>query len=134
MTISSLSSVSADPPIVMFSLSTQSYATRGLLEAPTVVLHMMNSAQRSLAHLGATGGAERFSDETIWEYLPTGEPAYKNCRARLRVKILQRAEVGTGIVCIALVVGSDDRSRGESERPLVYFSRQWHELDETTVI
>lgn len=134
MTISSLSSVSAEPPIVVFSLSTQSYATKGLLEAPTVVLHMVNSSQKDLAQLGASGGAERFADETIWEYLPTGEPAYKNCRGRLRVEILHRAEVGTGTVCIALVVGADGHAESAGEQPLIYFSRQWHELNETTTV
>ncbi|MEO7146482.1 MAG: flavin reductase family protein [Terrimesophilobacter sp.] len=130
MTISSLSSVSAEPPLVMFSLSTLSGPTPTFLAADSVVIHLLGSDQIELAKLGATPGVDRFAGSSQWTRLPTGEPVFPDTHAWLRGRIVHRLCAGTSVICVAHIVDamvSDDASTGSSN-PLVYHSRTWHEL------
>ncbi|WP_229582929.1 flavin reductase family protein [Paracoccus sp. S-4012] len=76
LTISSLISVSAAPPIVAFSLSERTSTSQRVLNAETVVIHLARRADLPLAQLGATGGADRFGPGVEWERLSSGEPRY----------------------------------------------------------
>ncbi|MEQ1735588.1 MAG: flavin reductase family protein [Rhodoglobus sp.] len=130
MTISSLSSVSADPPLVVFSLSMLSGPTPTFLAADSVVIHLLGSDQLELAKLGAAPGVDRFAAGSPWTRLPTGEPVFPDTHAWLRGNIVYRLSAGASVICVAHIVDamvSDDTSTGSSN-PLVYHSRTWHEL------
>ncbi|MEG0161907.1 MAG: flavin reductase family protein, partial [Aurantimicrobium sp.] len=60
MTVTSVFSVSAEPPLLVFSASAQSSATPTIAEADTVVIHLLGADQLHLAKLAATSGANRF--------------------------------------------------------------------------
>mgnify|MGYP000228090046 CR=1 FL=1 len=59
ITVSSLISVSAEPPVVAFSLSAKSTASQAMLEVETLVIHLLQFSHLNLATLGATPGADR---------------------------------------------------------------------------
>lgn len=130
LTVSSLISVSAAPPVVGFSLSAASSASGDLLAAETVVIHLPRFADLDLAQLGATSGADRFGPGVAWERLPTGEPRYTAIgtwfRARLRGTL---ALEGATLVAAELLEGrvapAGARPEGDS---LVYLDRRWHRL------
>lgn len=131
MTVSSLVSVSADPPLLAFSLSDHSAGSRFIRRAGRIVVHFLASGQLELAKLGATGGVDRFADTSIWSYLPTGEPYFYASPIRLLCNIVHEVRAGGSTVAIAqaqrLVVDSfADTSAQDS--PLVYHNRRWHAL------
>ena len=74
LTVSSLISVSSAPPIVAFSLSSKSTASQAVLDAGSIVIHLLQFENLHLAMLGATSGADRFGPQIDWERLPSGEP------------------------------------------------------------
>jgi flavin reductase (DIM6/NTAB) family NADH-FMN oxidoreductase RutF len=132
MTISSLTSVSTEPPLVTFSLSALSWSTPVFLESDTVVVHLLGSEHLWLAQLGATGGVDRFADTSAWTRLPTGEPVFRETYAWLRGKIVHRLEAGNSVVCVAHIVQASvpdaDAVTAETSAPLVYHGRTWHHL------
>lgn len=137
MTVSSLFSVSIDPPTLVFSASSMSSSTPSILNAETVVVHMLDSDQMDLAKLGATSGAERFGDDIEWGRLDTGEPYYPQVGSWLRGRISQRVDAGgsTLIVVEALEASPECISGASSDAlPLVYHNRTWHSIGEHSVV
>jgi flavin reductase (DIM6/NTAB) family NADH-FMN oxidoreductase RutF len=130
LTVSSLISVSAEPPVVAFSLSTQSATAASMLTAETIVIHLARFDDLPLAQLAATRGVDRFGPDVEWERLPTGEPRYTAVgtwfRARLRGTVpLEGATLVTADLLEGAVAPSGEWPERDS---LVYLDRRWHRL------
>ncbi|WP_165763358.1 MULTISPECIES: flavin reductase family protein [unclassified Nocardioides] len=134
MTVSSLVPVSAAPPVVVVSLSKDSYATQQLLKTDSLVAHLLSSENRWLAELGARGRTDRFADKDLWQTLPTGEPLYKGVHAWLRMVVVDRTEVGSAVVCVGEVTHIKVDDCPPDQSPLVYHSRNWHRLSDASLL
>ncbi|MFE7843638.1 flavin reductase family protein [Microbacterium sp. NPDC057407] len=131
LTASSVASVSADPPLLIFSVSALSSATAAIAAADTVVVHLLDAHDLPLATLGATSGVDRFADETSWVRLSTGEPLYRGVRAWVRCAIVSRMDAGSSTVIAAHALQSSverDVPPGDTGDALVYHNRGWHRL------
>lgn len=132
MTVSSLSSVSTEPPMLVFSASAISSSTPALLRAETVVIHMLGSDQLWLAKLGATSGVDRFEDTSSWTRHPTGEPVFPSVYAWLRGRVVQRIDAGNSIIFVVHIIEASvpeaDQQVDDTSSPLVYHARTWHHL------
>jgi len=125
-TLSSLASVSAEPPILIFSLSDMSSSSSTILQAGSFVAHLLDAGEIGIGKLAATHGAERFV-EGSWDRYPSGEPYYLGVRNRLRCQIVDTVRAGTSTIVVGLVleaaaIGDDVAT------PLVYVNRAWHQL------
>ncbi|MEV8268668.1 flavin reductase family protein [Microbacterium sp. NPDC076911] len=131
MTVSSVASVSMDPPTIMFSASALSSSTPTLQRADTVVVHLLSADDIELAKLGARSGAERFGPDVDWGRLATGEPYYPGAHW-LRGQITQRVDVSGATLIIVEALDAKPKSDGEESDPvpLVYHSRRWHRLSD----
>lgn len=126
MTVSSLISVSAEPPTLAFSLSSRSGATPGVLAAGRVAVHLLRHADLALAQLGATPGADRFA--LPWEPLPDGTPRFTQVKTWFHGRISGRLEVpGATLVTVELLAGEAPGSMPDHEA-LIYLDRRWHRL------
>jgi len=124
LTISSLISVSAAPPLVAFSLSSASRSAAEFLQAETLVIHFPRHADQELALRCATPGSDRFTSDIAWESLPTGEPRYSAVETWFRARIRDRLPVdGATLVTAELLDGEADPVEAEA---LVCFDRNWH--------
>lgn len=132
MTVSSLISVSADPPTVAFSLSARSGGTATVLAAGTVVIHLLRFSDLALAQLGATPGVDRFGGSAPWAALPSGEPRYSNVATWFRARIKGALPVeGATVVVAELLEGAAGQSADAPEHEsLIYLDRRWHRLRE----
>lgn len=132
MTVSSLISVSADPPTVAFSLSSRSGSTPAVLEAGSMVIHFLRYGDRELGQLGATPGADRFGPHVAWERLPTGEPRYKQVAIWFRARITGTLPATGATVVVAELVeghgGPASPHHPPEQDPLIYLDRRWHRL------
>jgi flavin reductase (DIM6/NTAB) family NADH-FMN oxidoreductase RutF len=135
MTVSSVASVSIDPPTLMFSASGISSSTPTIRRAETVVVHMLAADQIALAKLGARSGAARFGDDVEWGRLPTGEPYYPGANW-LRGRITHRVDVNgsTLVVVEAIQAKPFDGDDTAEPLPLVYHNRSWHVLTEKSTV
>jgi flavin reductase (DIM6/NTAB) family NADH-FMN oxidoreductase RutF len=133
LTVSSVVSVSAEPPLMIFSVSALSSASEVLSRAETVVVHLLDAHDIEVARLGATGGIDRFAQTHRWSRLSTGEPVYHDVRAWVRCAVINRMDAGSATVIAAHALQSHierDVHSGEHGDALVYHNRTWHRLGE----
>lgn len=136
LTATSVSSVNAEPPLLVFSVSAQSSASDVLLRAETVVVHLLDAHDLEIAQLGATSGVDRFAQTDRWSRLVTGEPVYHDVRAWARCSVIGRMDAGGSTVIAAHALQSHVARDGEGEEggALVYHNRTWHRLGEHSLI
>ncbi|MFM6974264.1 MAG: flavin reductase family protein [Agromyces sp.] len=134
MTVSSVFSVSAEPPALVFSLSDGSSATPHLLAAGSVVVHLLSPADVPLAKLAATHGSDRFGPDVTWDRLPTGEPYYPQVHTWLRGTIVDELQVGLSTVAVVHVVEAKLPPEHEDISPLIYHNRRWVEISDDSYI
>ena len=138
LTATSVSSLSADPPMVMFSASGKSSSTPTITKASTVVVHLLDESDLPLAKLGATSGIDRFADTSLWSRLPTGEARFHGAATWLRARVVKVLAVNDSYVVIAEVLDAGGRNTVDNAEgtgaPLIYHERAWHALNRTTVI
>lgn len=133
LTATSVSSVSAEPPLLVFSLSSASSAAPTISSADTVVVHLLDAHDLPVARLASTSGVDRFADAGGWTRLITGEPVYHGVRAWVRCAVVDRMCAGDSTVIAAHALQSSIARRvepGESGDALVYHNRGWHRLGE----
>lgn len=133
MTASSVFSVSAAPPLIVFSASALSSSTPTLLVAETVVIHMIDSDSLDLAVRCATSGVDRFEDPSTWMRLATGEPVFHGVARRVRARVTSRLDAGSATVIVVHALETWHEP-GHHSRPLVYHNRTWHVLSESSTL
>lgn len=135
MTASSVISVSAVPPLLVFSASALSSSTPTIERASSVVVHMIGVEDLWLAKLGATSGVDRF-EGVSWDRLPTGEPYYTDAKTWIRGRVASRLDVGSAVVFLVEATQASASAEGSdsSRVPLVYHNRAWHKLDNASMV
>jgi flavin reductase (DIM6/NTAB) family NADH-FMN oxidoreductase RutF len=135
MTATSVFSVSAEPPLFVFSISDQSSASATITKADTLIVHLLSAKQLDLARLGATSGIDRFADTSSWDRLITGEPYFPAVRTWIRGRVIDRMRAGSStVVAVHALQARLPEGEGEVEAPLVYYRRTWHKLGEHSEI
>lgn len=127
LTATSVVSLSVDPPLIGFSLSSLSSAAPTIIAAESVGIHLVDRNSLSIAQRFATSNIDRFADREGWSYLPTGEPILHDVRRWMRGRVRHRVTAGGATVVIAEVVSMSvvTPSAGDA---LVYHDRSWHAL------
>jgi flavin reductase (DIM6/NTAB) family NADH-FMN oxidoreductase RutF len=129
LTVSSLISVSATPPTVVFSLSDNSSSAHAVRRAETVVVHFVRRGDMELARLCATGGKDRFGPGVRWARLAGGEPHYPEVSVWFRAAIRGRFPVpGACLISAELLEASPGAHEAHGNDALVYANRAWHGL------
>jgi flavin reductase (DIM6/NTAB) family NADH-FMN oxidoreductase RutF len=137
LTATSVSSVSADPPLLIFSISAQSSTAAAFARAETVVVHLLDADDLEVAKLGASSGVDRFAETHRYSRQVTGEPVYNGVRAWVRCAVIGRMDAGGSTVVAAHALQSQidrDVSAGQHGDALVYHNRSWHRLGEHSQI
>lgn len=129
LTVSSLISISATPPMVAFSLSASSSSARAIERAASVVIHFVRRADMQLARLCATSGSDRFASEVRWTRLDSGEPYYPQVDLWFRAELRDRLETPSAcLVTAELTSVSPGAHATRQADALVYSNRAWHGL------
>lgn len=121
LTASSVASVSVAPPALSFSVS-QSRSARGILEAPSFVVHLLGPRHVRLARDFSRPDGPRFTPEQGWDTLPSGEPILPDAVAALRGTPLHRVRVGDSTLVVASVI---EVFHGPDSGRLVYHHRNF---------
>lgn len=127
LTVSSLTSVSIEPPTLLFSVSDATVSGRAVSQATSVVIHLLADVDLELAQQCADPAFDRFADENAWELLSTGEPSFIAPPVRLQGPVIERLGHGGSTVVVVRI----DAALGDLQAvgaPLVYHDRAWHTL------
>lgn len=127
-TATSVSSVSADPGVLVFSVSAGSSARSVLERVDSVAINFLADDQQAVAEAFARRGIDRFA-QVEWQALPTGEPVLDGAAGWMCGTIDQRIPVGDSLLVTVLVSHSHHRA---GARPLVYVDRTYHQIRELT--
>lgn len=130
LTATSVTSISADPPLLGFSVTDESSAAATLIAADTLVIHLLTTDQLDLARLGATSGIDRFADTSRWSRLPTSEPWFPEVGVWVRGRVVNRLRVGASnlVIVHALDAAARHDTGSAAATPLVYSNRRWYGL------
>lgn len=137
LTVSSLASVSAEPPVLLFSVSTRTGTGRRFVAADRIVVHLLDADDLPLALRCADPDADRFGDPDAWERLVDGEPAFVGPRLLLRGRVRDRVVSGEATVVLLDVVEVLDRrpdAPADVPGPLAYHDRRWHVLGDASQV
>lgn len=127
MTVSSFTSVSLRPPLIIISLQTDSRTHRLVRTSGAFAVNILGASQRELSELFAGRGETKEDRFTALnsETLLTGSPVFPEALASLDCRVTQEIPVGMNTLFLAEVVSA----RGDGEgQPLVYHNRQYREF------
>ncbi|GGZ35658.1 flavin reductase family protein [Streptomyces poonensis] len=116
-TATSLASVSAEPPLVSFGVSTGGSSWPTVSRTGYVGVHLLGEHQRELAATFARSGADRFAEPTRWHTGPEGVPVLDDVLAWLVCRVVARVPAADHRIVLAEVVDGDPSGAG---RPLLY--------------
>lgn len=124
ITVSSVASVSADPPLVLVCVNRSSVAHGALESNGVFCVNLLSTGQRELADAFAgrpsSGRAYEFEDG-LWEEAPAGAPRLKEAVATFECVLYQAHAAGSHTVFIGRVTAVTERS-GD---PLLYTARAY---------
>lgn len=124
-TATSLASLSADPPMVVFAISATASAWPHVRDADTFTVNLLSSRQEDVARRFARSGIDRFAAPTRWSRLPTGEPLLDGGRAWLRCATRPPIEAGDHFLIVGMVL---EAATDPDASPLIYHDRAFHVL------
>lgn len=124
-TATSLTSVSAEPPMVSFGIGTGASSWPAISRAGHVGVHILGEHQQELAATFARSGADRFGAPTRWFDGPEGVPVLEGVLAWMVCRIVARVPAGDHRVVLAEAVAGDSAGAG---RPLLYHQGRFNAL------
>jgi flavin reductase (DIM6/NTAB) family NADH-FMN oxidoreductase RutF len=102
LTINSFSSVSLEPPLVLWSLSQRSTSLADFTAARTIAIHVLSAGQEMLARRFAASCADRFSG-LARSIGPHGVPLVEDSVARFICTPYDRHETGDHVIFVVRV-------------------------------
>lgn len=102
VTANSFSSVSLDPPLILWSLAKSSGSMDAFMAAERFAVHILSHEQEAIAMRFASRGSEKFAD-LAFETHESGPPILAECSARLLCETVHRYEGGDHVIFVARV-------------------------------
>ncbi|MGK2913964.1 MAG: flavin reductase family protein [Porticoccaceae bacterium] len=123
MTANSFSSVSLDPPLVLWSVARNANSFDTFHKAARFAIHVLHSGQRSLSTLFATKDIDKFTD--LPHSVGTGKvPLLNDYMARFECKTEHRHDGGDHIILVGRVTAFDRKD----VEPLGFFQGRYAKI------
>lgn len=125
-TATSVTSVSADPALLTFSVAGTSSSWPALSRTSSLTINFLAAEQVDVSARFATRDVDRFAG-VAWHWLTTGEPVLDGVPAWIRGDVVERVAVGSSHLVVVQARESSQVPGGGA--PLVYHDRAYHALD-----
>ena len=123
LTVSSLTSVSLNPPLVLICLGHAVTVIDVFRQAQAFGINVLSSTQQDLSERFARKGQDRF-DGLKWERGESGIPLIPGAIATMECSVHQRFTSGDHDILVGLMI----RGRVAEGHPLLYFASRYHTL------
>lgn len=123
ITANSFSSVSLDPPLILWNIARESNSLKDFLAAEHFAVHILASSQESLSRHFARTDHTLF-DDVAYSDSRHGVPLLPNCMAVFECSTHATYEAGDHHI----ILGEVDCFSWERAEPLVFFSGSYREL------
>lgn len=124
ITVNSFSSVSLEPPLVLWSLDRRSSAMAAFAQSAGFAIHVLSSAQQDLSSRFAQRGVDKFADFPLQRH-ERGYPLLSEAHALIVCERHAMSEVGDHMLLIGRVV---DLMVTEEGSPLIFYRGNYHHL------
>jgi len=121
LTATSMTSLGATPPLIMFSIARGSSSWAAIEEAEYVAVHTLGKRNLALAQRMAADHTKRFATAD-WERGPKNLPIFPNATAVMIVKIRDVLNIEANAVVVADVING---ALGEEDPGLLYHGRAY---------
>lgn len=128
VTVNSFSSLSLEPPLILWSLAKKSYSLDAFERHPAFAVHVLASDQRHLSDRFARAGTDKFADLAIDEGFG-GAPLLGDCAAVFQCSTEHRYDGGDHIIMVGRV-----QQFTTAERPPLLFYRGRYATPETEAV
>lgn len=125
VTINSFSSVSLDPPLVLFSLGRRAQSFEAFIGAGRFAVNVLSAEQQELSVRFSRLGSDKFAD-LAYETWETGCPILDGCLANLDCVTEAMHDGGDHVILVGRVLRLDSRRTGA---PLLYFRGRYVRLE-----
>jgi len=125
VTVNSFSSVSLDPPLVLFCLDRAALSFPAFEGAKSFAINVLRESQQDLSVRFSQQGAQKFGDLDVQRW-GTGCPILAGCLANLECRTEAIYPGGDHIIIVGRVV---HLSVEEDGRPLVYYGGAYRTLE-----
>jgi len=125
MTANSFTSVSLDPPLVLWCLGKESDCLTMFSQVPNFAINILSAAQQDLSNHCAKPG-DHSLDQFKWQSGKTGAPILDGAITTLDCEVADRIDAGDHIIMLGRVVDMVD---GTGEAPLIFNRGQYRDLD-----
>lgn len=123
MTVNSFSSVSLDPPLILWSVAKASRRYLPFLEAPHFAVHVLRSTQRDVAlHFAAFGNG---FDQFDWAPNCDGVPVLADRLALFECRVTDRHDAGDHTI----MIGHVERAAREDGAGLAFDQRRYGQFN-----
>jgi flavin reductase (DIM6/NTAB) family NADH-FMN oxidoreductase RutF len=124
ITINSFSSVSLDPPLVLFSLSRDLHTLKALLSAETFAIHFLREDQRHVSARFAKTPSNKWDDVRFRDGV-TGCPVLEPALAVLECRLHAQYDGGDHVIIVGRIAHIENQA---GDNPLVFFRGRYHTL------
>jgi flavin reductase (DIM6/NTAB) family NADH-FMN oxidoreductase RutF len=123
ITVNSFTSVSLDPPLVLFCIGKSSQSLEPFLACNAFTINILAADQEGLSSRFASKQANRF-EGTGWSEGANGTPRLPDTLAALECMAVQRIESGDHFILVGQVTLAEYRDA----EPLLYFASRYRQL------
>ncbi len=123
MTVNSFTSVSLDPPLVLWCLDRAAWSLPAFVGSGAYAVNVLAAGQEELSNRFARRGEDKFAGLEVTEG-HGGAPLLPGCLAHLQCRLVDTHEAGDHLVLVGEVVEAD-ASGGE---PLLFFGGRYGRL------
>ena len=124
ITINAFTSVSLDPPLVLFCLGKSAYQFAVFAEAKSFAINVLGADQQALSDRFAQECEDDLADLSI-RHLITGSPILSGCLTALDCSTQTHFDAGDHVIVVGKVCAIDEPRSAE---PLVYFESGYRGL------
>ncbi len=121
LTVNSFTSVSLDPPLVLWCLSRQATDFAALNAASRFAVNVLSARQHHLSRQFSATLADKFTSVEC-EDAPEGIPLLKGATAHFICRVVGRFDAGDHVI----IVGEVEEYRWNEGEPLVFHSGRYH--------
>jgi flavin reductase (DIM6/NTAB) family NADH-FMN oxidoreductase RutF len=126
LAVNSLTSVSLDPPLILFCPSKRSTTWPSIERAGAFAVNILGDDHEHLCRAFAGSGGDRFAGVSF-AWSPTGNPILDDVIAHLDCAIDAVHDAGDHFIAVGRVLSLARRRDG---RPLIFYDGRYHRLDD----
>jgi flavin reductase (DIM6/NTAB) family NADH-FMN oxidoreductase RutF len=124
MTANSFSSVSLDPPLILWSIDKNAQSFAAFERNEHFAVHILHAGQEALSTICATRNADKFAN-VDWQPGIGGAPIFDEYSARFQCRVEHRYEGGDHQIIVGRVLDYSCQNEQHQGQPLLFFKGKY---------